>query len=186
MVGLNIVIISALTLAILIGVSVWLDSYTRHDERIVLPDLQGVLSDDAISQLDDLGLKALVVDSVYAGATPGSVVEQMPTAGLPVKKGRIVYLTINALGRKMVKLIEVREGASRQAFSTLRSLGFVVDSVRHVASEMNDLVIDVTTGGEPMVAGREYPEGTHVVLFVGSSDMEIEPENEETEEDFFN
>lgn len=186
MVGLNVLIVAAIAVAMLVGVSLWLGSYTRHDERITLPDLSGFNSDDAGAQLDRLGLKWLVVDSVYAGSRPGSVVDQIPVAGLPVKKGRIVYLTINAMCPKMVRLSEVREGASRQAFSTLRSLGFVVDSVRQVASEMHDLVLDITCNGVPMTAGKEYPEGTHVVLHVGNANMVLEPENDENEEDFFN
>ena len=71
---------------------------------------------------------------------------------------------------------------SRQALSTLRSLGFRVDSIKQVPSEMDDLVLSVTVGGEEMVPGKDYPFGTHVVVSVGNSRLEIEPVNEETEE----
>ena len=124
----------------------------------------------------------MVIDSVYADMQPGAVVEQLPAAGLPVKKGRIVYLTINAIGVRMVKMQEVREGGSRQALSTLRSLGFRVDSIKQVPSEMDDLVLSVTVGGEEMVPGKDDPFGTHVVVSVGNSRLEIEPVNEEPEE----
>lgn len=184
-VGLNLVIMAAVAVLLVIGVSIWLDKYTRHDDRIEVPNLQGVLQDDAMRYLEQAGLKAMVIDSVYANVRPGAVVEQMPTAGLPVKEGRIVYLTVNAVGKRMVKMQEVREGGSRQALSTLRTLGFVVDSIRQVASEMDDLVLSVTVGGDEMEPGREYPVGTRVVVHVGCADMEIEPENEETEDSFF-
>lgn len=160
----------------------WLDSYTRHSERIEVPSLVGIPAPEAARYLEQAGLKSMVVDSVYADARPGAVIEQMPAAGLPVKKGRIVYLTINALGVRMVKMLEVREGGSRQALSTLRSLGFKVDSVKQVASEMDDLVLSVSTDGVEMEPGREYPVGTRVVVRVGSTHVEIEPENDETEE----
>lgn len=182
MVGINILIIIAITLLLLTGLSMWLDSYTRHSERVEVPSLVGILADDAARYLEQAGLKSMVIDSVYADARPGSVIEQMPAAGLPVKKGRIVYLTINALGVRMVKMLEVREGGSRQALSTLRSLGFKVDSVKQVASDMDDLVLSVSTDGVEMEPGREYPVGTRVVVRVGSSHVEIEPENDETEE----
>lgn len=182
MVGINILIIIAITLLLLTGLSMWLDSYTRHSERVEVPSLVGIPAGDAARYLEQAGLKSMVIDSVYADARPGSVIEQMPAAGLPVKKGRIVYLTINALGVRMVKMLEVREGGSRQALSTLRSLGFKVDSVKQVASDMDDLVLSVSTDGVEMEPGREYPVGTRVVVRVGSSHVEIEPENDETEE----
>lgn len=182
MVGINILIIIALTLLFLTGLSMWLDSYTRHSERVDVPSLIGIPADDAARYLEQAGLKSMVIDSVYADARPGSVVEQMPTAGLPVKKGRIVYLTINSIGVRKVKMLEVREGGSRQALSTLRSLGFVVDSVKQVASEMDDLVLSVSADGVEMEPGVEYPVGTRVVVRVGSTHVQIEPKNDETEE----
>lgn len=182
MVGINILIVIALTLLFLTGLSMWLDSYTRHSERVDVPSLIGIPADDAARYLEQAGLKSMVIDSVYADARPGSVVEQMPTASLPVKKGRIVYLTINSIGVRKVKMLEVREGGSRQALSTLRSLGFVVDSVKQVASEMDDLVLSVSADGVEMEPGVEYPVGTRVVVRVGSTHVQIEPENDETEE----
>ncbi len=182
MVGLSILGIILLLVAVLTCTSLWLNSYTHHNERVEVPNLEGVSVVEAARLLEDKGLKSMIIDSVYADLKPGAVVEQLPTAGLPVKKGRIVYLTINAFGTRMVKMQEVREGGSRQALSTLRSLGFKLDSIQQVPSEMDDLVLSVTVDGEEMTPGREYPYGTKVVVVVGSSKLEIEPENEETEE----
>lgn len=182
MVGLNLFIVVALGTLAILGLSMWLDSYTRHNERIEVPSLAGVPVGDALQFLENKGLKGMVIDSVYADVRPGSVVEQMPAAGLPVKEGRIVYLTINAIGVRMVKMKDVREGGSRQALSDLHTLGFIVDSIRQVPSENDDLVLSVTTHGEEMEPGQMYPVGTHVVVHVGRSNMEITPENEETEE----
>lgn len=180
--SLNIVIIIALGVAAVLGLNFWLSAYTRHSERIDVPSLQGASLDDATRYLHQIGLEVSVLDSVYSDARPGSVVEQLPAAGIPVKKGRTVYLTINAFGKRMVRMQDVREGGSRQALSTLRSLGFVVDSVRQVPSEMDDLVLGVTIGGHEMTPGREYPYGSHVVLQVGRRNLEVEAENDEAEE----
>lgn len=180
--GLNLFIIAALTVVAVLALTFWLGIYTRHSERIDVPSLVNVPEDEACRYLERAGLVPKVIDSVYADARPGAVIEQMPAAGIPVKKGRTVYLTINAHGVRMVRMQEVREGGSRQALSTLRSLGFVVDSVRQVPSDMDDLVQGVTLRGETMQPGREYPVGSHVVLLVGRRNVEIEAENEESEE----
>ena len=181
MVIINVILVAAVTVFALTCLMWWLDSYTRHDERVDVPSLHGAMLTDAENYLKQVGLKPMVIDSVYSDIRPGAVVEQLPAAGLPVKKGRIVYLTINALGVRMVKMQNVLEGGSRQALSTLRSLGFVVDSVRQVAYDSDDLVLGVKADGLDVVPGKEYPVGTHLVVLVGSTHMEIEPENGEEE-----
>ncbi len=183
--GINIGLMILATIAILWGVSFWLDSYTRHDERIEVPDLTGIDADEAALYLYQLGLQAEVIDSIYTDTRPGSVIEQIPVAGLPVKKGRLIYLTINAKTQRMVKLIEVREWSSRQAQTKLRELGFVIDSVKQVASEFDDLVLSVRTKGVEMVPGKEYPYRTRVTLSVGSTHLEIAAENDSIEQEWF-
>lgn len=179
---LNLGLMGVVVLCLLWGLSSWLGSYTRHDERIEVPDLNGIIAEDAQYYVEELGLKALVVDSVYTDGRPGAVVEQSPVAGLPVKKGRIIYLTINAKTVRMIRMVDVMEWSSREAQSRLRREGFVIDSVRQVACEFDDLVLGVNqSGGGEMVAGREYPYHTHIVVRVGSTHVALEAENEETE-----
>ena len=191
MVGLNLIIIIALCVLGILGLSAWLGNYTRHDEKFTVPTLQGLMVDEASAYLEQAGLRAIVIDSVYADPRQrpmpraGSIIEQVPAAGMPVKQGRNVYLTIYAYGVRMVKMKEVREGGSRQALSTLRSLGFVVDSISKEPSDMDDLVLSVTAAGRELEPGNEYPLGTHVVLHVGRRNLEIEAENEESESSFF-
>lgn len=173
--GINFGVMILVIIALLWGVSMWLDSYTHHDERIEVPDLSGIEAEEASYYLERLGLEAEVIDSVYSDARPGSVIEQLPVAGLPVKKGRVIYLTINAKSQRMVKMVDVREWSSRQAQTRLRELGFIIDSIKHVASEFDDLVLSVTTKGSDIVPGKEYPYRTRVVMHVGSSKIELSP-----------
>ena len=180
-VGLNVVIIGALAAVLILCLSMWLDSYTHHNESVTVPDLHGVDEATAMAALQQQGLLCEVVDSVHANARPGSVVEQIPAAGLPVKAGRIVYLTINAYARRMVKMKEVRNGPSRDALSTLNTLGFVVDSIRRVPNPYDDEVLHVMAGNVELEPGQEYPVGTHVVVHVGKATMEVDPVNEEIE-----
>lgn len=179
---LNLALMGAVVLLLLWLLSGFLASYTHHDEHIEVPDLNGVVGEEAEYYLESIGLKALVLDSVYTDGRPGAVVEQSPVAGLPVKKGHIVYLTVNAKTVRMVKLVDVREWSSRQAQSKLREQGFVIDSVRQVACEFDDLVLGVNAaGGAELVPGREYPYHTHVVVRVGSTHVAMEVVNDSTE-----
>lgn len=183
--GLNVGLIVVVVLALVWGLSAWLDAYTRHDERIEVPDLTGVGADEAAAYLEQMGLEATVIDSVYTDARPGSIIEQLPVAGLPVKKGRMIYLTINAKTQRMVKMADVREWSSRQAQTRLRELGFVIDSVKEVASEFDDLVLSVTANGAEVRPGKEYPYHTRLVMRVGSSHIRIEANNDSIEDEWF-
>ena len=182
--GINVGLMIVVIIALLWGLSAWLGVYTRHDERIDVPDLYGVEAQEAIYCLDRLGLKALVIDSVYVDARPGAVIEQLPVAGLPVKTGRIIYLTINAYKTRMVRMVNVLEWSSRQAQTRLNELGFKVE-IQHVASEFDDLVVGVTINDENVVPGREYPYRSKVVMNVGSSHIEIVAENDSIENEWF-
>ena len=183
--GLNIAIIIALIVCIFIGLTVWLKSYTRHDESIRVPEVIGMIDDEAIYFLEQSGLKAMIIDSLYSDALPGAVIEQLPEGGLPVKHGRIVYLTVNAKTVKMIKMVDVEDFSSRQAKSLLREAGFVVDKVEYEPHEFDDLVLSAKVNGKTAVAGEEYPIRTHVTLVVGSTQVEIKPENDETEDAWF-
>lgn len=183
--GINIGLLIVVVLALVWALSSWLDVYTRHDERIDVPDLTGIEADEASLYLERMGLVATVIDSVYTDARPGSVIEQLPVAGLPVKSGRTIYLTINAKTQRMVKMADVREWSSRQAQTRLRELGFIVDSVKQVASEFDDLVLSVTAKGSEVIPGKEYPYHTRLVISVGSSHLEIEANNDSIENEWF-
>lgn len=175
---IHLLVMAALAGVIIYGVTVWLDRYTHHGESVPVPEVVGLDETQAIDRIEAAGLTALVVDSLYGEGTPGAVIEQLPEAHLPVKLGRIVYLTINAKSVRMVRMIDVYEWSSRQARSRLREAGFLVDSLHYVPHEFDDLVVAVTQGlNDTVRAGREYPYRTHVVLHVGSQALYLQQQD---------
>lgn len=163
----------------------WLDAYTHHGEAVAVPSVIGVPTDEAMLVIEQAGLKPMIIDSVYTDRRPGTVIEQLPEGRLPVKLGRIVYLTVNARGKQMIEMVDVRDWSSRQAQSRLEEAGFVVDSVVYEPYEFDDLVLNVTSAGKKIDAGKKYPIRTAVVLHVGSTTAEIEETNDETEQEWF-
>lgn len=183
--GLSIALMVIIVIALVSSINTWMASYTRHDEYVNVPDLTNITDQDAVQYLEHIGLKGMVVDSVYADAIPGSVVDQLPIAGLPVRYGRIVYLTVQARSVRMVTLTEdMHEWSSRQAKSRLEELGFIVDSLRYVPYQFDDLVtgIYITRVERPLEAGKKYPIKTHVIMTVGTTNV-IEEVTEEGEAD---
>lgn len=189
--GLHILLVIAVAMLLLFALSSWLDIYTHHGESVRVPDVIGMVEDDAIRSLEGAGLKAMVIDSVYSESVPrGAVIEQLPEGNLPVKLGRNVYLTVNAKAVRMIQMIDILEYSSRQARSRLIEKGFIVDSIHLVPNEFDDLVVKATLTGQDLedsgiMAGEEFPWHTHVVLHVGSTRLAIEEKNDSTLEGNF-
>ena len=166
----------------------WLNDLTGHGNQVVVPSVIGMTVDEAIECIEFEGLNPMVIDTVYSdGAQPGEVVEQLPEGNLPVKPKRLVYLTINAFDVQKVIFPDVVQWSSRQAQSHLRELRFVADSIVYEPYEFDDLVLRVKsmTDNTEMKVGELYPVRTHIILYVGSTTVEVTGKNEESEEAFF-
>ena len=183
----------AVMLLLVLGVTLlwlpgWLNDITGHNEKATVPEVIGKPVDAALEELQAVGLRPMVIDTIYSdGSEPGEVIEQLPEGNLPVKPNRIVYLTINAFDVQKVLFPDVIQWSSRQAASYLKELKFIADSVKYEPYEFDDLVLSVThrETGEEMQVGETYPIRTRLVLHVGSTQAEIEVKNDSTENVFF-
>lgn len=148
---------------------------THHGEAIGMPDLVGMNLSEVELVLEDQGLKYMVVDSVHEkNRTPGEIVEQHPVAGVKVKSGRIVYLTINSMLAEEKTVRDMRNRPFREVRGELESLGFIVDDedIIRVPSEYSNLVLDVRYKGRSLEGGERIPVGSRIVLEVGAAEGE--------------
>jgi len=145
------------------------DFYTRHGEALVVPDLRGLYVEEAEQILSQKGLHPQVIDSVYVrNKKIGTIIEQIPTPNSTVKSNRPIYIIINSRKARQVNLPEVIDVSYRQADAMLQSVGLSVSSVEYSPSEFKDLVIDVKFQGRSVQPGTRIPEGSSVILVVGS------------------
>ncbi|KAB2829442.1 MAG: PASTA domain-containing protein, partial [Paludibacter sp.] len=98
----------------------------------------------------------------------GTIIEQIPAPGSSVKKNRSIFLILNKRQSKTIPMPEVNDISFRQADALLRSLGLRVSYVEYRPSEFKDLVIDVRFNGQHIDPGTRLPEGSSLVLVVGS------------------
>lgn len=160
--------------AVITGVMYWLDSYTMHNQAIVVPNLKGMQVEEAESMLKAKKLRYQIVDSVYSkDVAPGAIVEQIPDGDAKVKENRIVFLTLNAKNAQTIELPDVLETSQRQAVASLRSIGFVVDSIRYVTYEYRDLVVDVLYNNRVVTSGTRLPFGSKLILEVGDGNIDM-------------
>ncbi len=183
--GLSVLAMILIAAGVIFWVFNWLGTYTHHGEAVRVPSVIGVRTNEAVLLIEQAGLKPMIIDSVYTDHRPGTVIEQLPEGALPVKLGRIVYLTVNASGKQMIEMIDVRDWSSRQAQSRLEEIGFVIDSLVYEPYEFDDLILDVTSSSGTVAAGEKYPIRTSLVLHVGSTTATIDATNGETEQEWF-
>jgi len=146
-----------------------IDFYTHHGESEVIPDLRGSYVEEAEIVLAKKGLYPLVIDSVYVrGKKLGTIIDQIPPANSTVKRNRPIYLIINSRSVRQVALPEINDVSYRQADAMLQSIGLSVSNAEYAPSEYKDLVIEVKFHGRSILPGTRIPEGSSVVLVVGS------------------
>lgn len=160
----------------------YLNFATNHGEKIPVPNLVGLSSDEAKKIIEDLGLQYEILDSVYDPNSPlfkkpeGTVFEQViePTSSsnVYVKSGRIIGIRLT----KKTQLVEMPNLVFKQihfAQSILdgRGLRFIIRYRQ--SEESNGSVIDQLFNGKKITQGTQIPIGSVIILVVGQLDIGI-------------
>lgn len=171
---LNLLLAVVVTCALIFGTLRWLDTYTRHNEAVVVPDVKGLGLDEAAEFFKNSNLRYNVIDSVFSkDVRPGAIVELVPMAGSKVKEGRIVFVTVNALTSQMAMIPEVEDLSFRQAYAILRARGFEKIEIEYVPGDFKDLVLAVELRGRALRKGEQVPLSAPLVLKVNSGDADV-------------
>ena len=169
---INFLLMAVVTGGIIYGVLRWLDSYTLHNQAVVVPDVKGMTLEEAEPFLTNKGLRYTVIDSVFSkDVEPGSIVELVPRVGSKVKEGRILFVTINALTAQTATIPEIEDLSFRQAYALLRARGFSSIEIEYVPGDYKDLAIGVEEeNGRPLAQGEHVSLSARLVLKVSSGD----------------
>jgi beta-lactam-binding protein with PASTA domain len=152
--------------ALLYGGFLLLDLYTRHGEEVEVPDFKGIYLKDLNTFVDGHSVTYEIVDSVYSTKVArGTVVDQNPVPGAKVKSGRPVYLTVNAMLSRKVKMPDLIDLSLKQATSLLETYGLQVGMLRYV--EGLPPVMEMLHKGRAIKAGDLVDEGSKIDLVLG-------------------
>ena len=165
----NIVLAGLVGLGIIIGLVLWLRTYTQHGVEVEVDDVRGLVVAEAEPLLAAQGLHLVVIDSTYSDKVPfGTIVDQDPKPESHAKHGRAVYVIINATTKRQIVMPNLQDMSYRQAETTLRGLGIRVDTIyEYEPSAFRDLVLDVKMGDNSIQPGDRIPVGSQVRLVVG-------------------
>jgi len=156
-------------IAIIAGAWLWLGAYTQHGQSVVIPSVKGLNQYEARKLLEAGGLEVEISDSIYQKTKPaGCIIEQSPQAGLSVKQGRVIYLTINSKSVPMTQLPDVGNNSSlRQATAKLLSCGFHLTQEEYISGD-RDWVYEVKLNGRKLATNESVPIGAILTLVVGN------------------
>lgn len=141
--------------------------YTKHGEGLNVPEVKGLTLAQAVSKLEDLGLR-YEIDSVYImDKPPGIVTDQDPDANTFVKDNRTIYLTVNTSQAPNVKFPDIETKSLREAQAILESYRLKLGDTTYKPDVARDVVLEAYFGGQLIRAGETLPTGSRINLTLG-------------------
>ncbi len=142
--------------------------FTRHGRSQLVPDLTGLTISEAQQVAKKHGLVLQISDSTFVGGRQkGTIVSHVPRSDERVKKGRRVFVTINAFSVPRVPMPNVMGVSYRQAKVTLESNGLKMGKLVYRPDPMRNYVLGQQYNGQDIEPGRLIARGEPVDLLLG-------------------
>ncbi len=181
----NLLAMAVVVAALCFGVKYGLELYTHHGEGVKVPDLSKMRFREAELLLESDGLFIMVSDSGYNKRLPADcILTQTPGAGTYVKKGHVIYVSVNSPSSPSFAMPDIVDNCSyREAEAKLSALGFKLLEPKYVNGEQ-DWVYGILSRGRNISTGDVVSVEHPLTLIVGngmydneSDDIErVEPE----------
>jgi len=167
----NVIAIIIVWAVVVFGTLSYLKSHTNYGEKLEVPSLYKIHTDDLPDLMKSKQLAYEVVDSVYIDGWPkGTVCWQYPrptdSTSEYVKTGRIIQVSIVPYKPKMVKVPNVIDKSKRMAESQLESIGLRTKISYKASNEGAGYVMNQLVNNKPIRSGMSVVKGTVVQLVV--------------------
>ncbi len=150
-----------------------LTGITRHDARCTVPSLESLTMAEAEAIVAKDEFKLIINDSLYAPSyRSGAILDQLPKAGVVVKPGRAIYLTVNATQRRVVDVPYVADRSLRQAKNMLDMAGLTIGRLIYEDDLAKNYILKQYIEDKEIKAEstERATIGTEVTLHVGRGD----------------
>ena len=145
----NLIAMALVVVGLAFGVKYGLEYYTRHGEKIKVPDLSKMTFEKAEELLN-------------------CILMQTPAAGAEVKQGHVIYVTVNSPSSPSFPIPDIADNSSfREAEAKLMALGFKLLPPKYVVGE-KDWVYGILCRGRQVGTGDMVSIGTPLTLLVGN------------------
>jgi len=162
-------IVVSLVVALFLGFFfVWLAYTTSHRQTVTVPDLKRMSADELDAFLTDHDLRYEVSDCTYvAGQEPLTVFSQYPKAGVKVKEGRKIYVTITTPNPPLIAMPKLVDQTLISAQYALTSSGLALGKLKFVPDPAQNSVLRQLYRGQEILPGTRIPKGAIIDLEVG-------------------
>lgn len=165
----NIIYAAGLCVLVLWLTMLFLKIYTRHGQARIVPDFKGLTINEVEEVCEKHKFRYQIADSVYITRMPkGSVLEQNPMAGSRVKKGRNIFLTMNAVSPELVVVPKVIGVTFRQAKAILEAKNLSIGKLEYVPDIAINNVLNQRFKGASIAPGSEIPKYSKIDLVLGN------------------
>lgn len=151
----------------------FLDIYTRHGEEIQIPDLSKLKSDEAQEKLNALELEVVVLDTIdfTTKVPPLTIAWQDPAPESSVKKGRKVYVKLNAANYSSIRLPKLENRSFRHALANIELLGLLQGDVSYEPDFAKDVVLRVEQDGRILREGDKVLKNSKINFVLGDGSL---------------
>ncbi len=138
----------------------------KFTETVAVPELSGLLPDEAALKLKNNGLQYMLdsTGDYSAEIGAGRILSQYPQSTTVVKEGRRVWVKVSK-GARSRELPEMKGLSLRQAEITLQQLGLKLGQVSHIGH--GSIPSGAVIGSQP-ATGTPLEQGRSVDIFISS------------------
>lgn len=163
----NLLAAGILGLLIIFGVLMMLGKITRHGEYLVVPEVVGKSTEEAVKFLESKGFDVLIQDSVYVDtAQKGTVLKQLPDPNSTVKVNRTVFLTVNRLTLPLVDVPDLVGKTLGYALVILDRNHLKLGDTTSRPDFMKGSVLEQSFNGRAIEPGSKIPYGSAISLVI--------------------
>lgn len=147
----------------------WLKKTTNHGQKIEVPSLIKLDTNQATQlllskELDIVILDTLDYDKDYP---PLTIIEQDPIPGTAVKENRKIYVKINASGFGNIAMPKFEDMTYRQALSTVKALGLREGTITYRTFIGKDVVLEAYQDGQKIQKGDRVKKNSRIDFVLG-------------------
>jgi beta-lactam-binding protein with PASTA domain len=157
------------TILFFFGVFMFLRFYTQHGKSLSVPDFKGLTVAETKQLAEKHHLNIEIEDSIFKqSARPSTVVNQDPPPGFKVKKGRNIFLILNASTPPKKEIPNVIGVSLRQAQAILETHRFEVGKISYQEDIARNNVLKQKYKGDNIHKGKKLFIGSEIDLVLGN------------------
>ncbi|SDS68822.1 Stk1 family PASTA domain-containing Ser/Thr kinase [Corynebacterium timonense] len=141
-----------------------------QEQAIVVPDVAGAPREEAVAQLEGLGLRVAVNEAPSPDVPRGTVMATNPTAGSKLQPGTLITVTVSS-GREITDVPDLTGLTPQDAAQVLDDAGLVLNT--DIREEPSDDVPEGVIISQNPAGGSQLSKGSEVSIVVSTGREQV-------------